>query len=134
MQNKYAFILGYAQYLSEGLIRELLGEIAEKEKKGIREVLKEMGMSTGTPYKRMGEGAKRKVLEKALETLPTDDVVLRIFYDIRALYGRVIRDIIEVAGDDVRREVLQEYKDIGVEKIGHVGLKVVASNGKTTNT
>ncbi|BFI76496.1 hypothetical protein [Sulfurisphaera ohwakuensis] len=118
--TKYKFILGYARYISDGLARELIDEIAEKEGKSIREVLREMGMSTGTPYKPLGEEAKRKILEKALEVLLPDEVLLEVFYDIRSIYARIIRDIFEVVGDDARREIITEYKNIGIEKVSNI--------------
>ncbi|BDB99888.1 hypothetical protein [Saccharolobus caldissimus] len=98
-------------------MKELVHRIAEKEGKSLREVLKEMDMSTGTIYKSMGEEAKRKILEKAFEVLDPDEVLLEIFYDIRAIYGRIVRDILEVAGDETKEEILTKYNDIGIEKI-----------------
>jgi hypothetical protein len=115
--RNYENVLVYAQYLSGGLMKELVHRIAEKEGKSLREVMKEMGMSTGTIYKPLGEDAKRKILEKAFEVLDPEEVLLEIFYDIRAIYGRVIRDILEVARDETKEEILKNYNDIGIEKI-----------------
>jgi len=115
--RNYENVLVYAQYLSGGLMKELVHRIAEKEGKSLREVMKEMGMSTGTIYKPLGEDAKRKILEKAFEVLDPEEVLLEIFYDIRAIYGRVIRDILEVAKDETKEEILKNYNDIGIEKI-----------------
>ncbi|PVU68151.1 hypothetical protein DDW01_00680 [Sulfolobus sp. SCGC AB-777_G05] len=115
--RNYENVLVYAQYLSGGLMKELVHRIAEKEGKSLREVMKEMGMSTGTIYKPLGEDAKRKILEKAFEVLDPEEVLLEIFYDIRAIYGRVIRDILEIAKDETKEEILKNYNDIGIEKI-----------------
>jgi len=118
--RNYENVLVYAQYLSGGLMKELVHRIAEKEGKSLREVMKEMDMSTGTIYKPLGEETKRKILEKAFEVLDTEEVLLEIFYDIRAIYGRVIRDILEVANDETREEILKNYNDIGIEKIHNI--------------
>ncbi len=118
--RNYEYVLVYAQYLSGGLMKELVHRIAEKEGKSLREVMKEMGMSTGTIYKPLGEDAKRKILEKAFEVLDPEEVLLEIFYDIRAIYGRVIRDILEVAKDETKEEILKNYNDIGIEKIPNI--------------
>jgi len=118
--RNYENVLVYAQYLSGGLMKELVHRIAEKEGKSLREVMKEMGMSTGTIYKPLGEDAKRKILEKAFEVLDPEEVLLEIFYDIRAIYGRVIRDILEVAKDETKEEILKNYNDIGIEKIPNI--------------
>ena len=118
--RNYENVLVYAQYLSGGLMKELVHRIAEKEGKSLREVMKEMDMSTGTIYKPLSEETKRKILEKAFEVLDTEEVLLEIFYDIRAIYGRVIRDILEVANDETREEILKNYNDIGIEKIHNI--------------
>jgi len=50
-------------------LEELVSHIGEKECKSLREVMKEIGISTGSIYKSLGEDAKRKILEKAFEVL-----------------------------------------------------------------
>ena len=118
--NPYSYVLGYSYYLSTGAVKMLICEIAEKEGKGVKEVLKELGMSTATPYRPMGEKSKRRVLEKALQVLPTDDVLLDIFYDIRGVYGRVIRDIFDMLSEEARTVVMAEYKGIGIEQVPNI--------------
>ena len=117
---KYNHILTYTQYLSTGLMKELIHRIAEKEGKSLMEVIEELGISTGSIYKSLGEETKRKILEKAFEVLDPEEVLLEIFYDIRAIYGRAIRDILEVAKDVTKNEILKNYNDIGIEKIPNI--------------
>jgi hypothetical protein len=101
-------------------MKELIHRIAEKEGKSLMEVIEELGISTGSIYKSLGEETKRKILEKAFEVLDPEEVLLEIFYDIRAIYGRAIRDILEVAKDVTKNEILKNYNDIGIEKIPNI--------------
>jgi hypothetical protein len=59
---------------------------------------------------------KRQLLKRAFEVLYPEDVLLEMFYDIRAIYGRIIRDILMVASDEVKKEIFENYDDIGIEK------------------
>ena len=45
-----------------------------------------------------------------------ESVLLEMFYDIRAIYSRIIRDMLMVASDEVKEEILRNYDDIGIEK------------------
>jgi len=55
-------------------------------------------------------------LKKAFDLLYPQDVLLLMFYDIREIYSRIIRDILMVASDEVKEEILENYDDIGIEK------------------
>ena len=71
---------------------------------------------------------KRQLLKRAFEMLYPEDVLLEMFYDIRAIYSRIIRDILMVASDEVKEEILENYDDIWIEKfLGEEELKVVDS-------
>ena len=110
--RNYESILVYAQYLSKGLMKELIHRIAEKECKSLDEVMKEIEMNVEI----IDENAKRKILKKAFEVLDPEEILLEIFYDIRAIYGRIIRDILEIAKDEIKEEILRNYNDISIEK------------------
>ena len=112
MRN-YENVLIYAQYLSRGLMKELIARISEKEGKSLRETIKEMDIN----FENIDENAKRKILEKAFEILDPDEVLLEIFYDIKAIYGRIIRDILEIAKDETKEKILKSYNSISIEKI-----------------
>ena len=110
--RNYENVLMYAQYLSKGLMKELIARIAEKEGKSLDEVMKEIDVDV----ENIDENAKRKILEKAFEVLDSDEVILEIFYDIKAIYSRIIRDILEIAKDETKEEILRNYNNIGIEK------------------
>jgi len=110
--RNYENVLVYAQYLSKGLMKELIHRIAEKEGKSLDGVMKEIEMNS----KNIDEDVKRKILEKAFEILDSDEVLLEMFYDIKAIYARIIRDILEIARDETKEEILRNYNDIGIEK------------------
>ena len=40
-----------------------------------------------------------------------------MFYDSRAIYGRIIREILQEVGDETREEIIKNCQDIGIEKI-----------------
>jgi len=110
--RNYENVLMYAQYLSKGLMKELIARIAEKEGKSLDEVMKEIDVDV----ENIDENAKRKILDKAFEVLDSDEVILEIFYDIKAIYSRIIRDILEIAKDEIKEEILRNYNNIGIEK------------------
>ena len=105
--DKYSSVSAFAVYMSDGFIMELARRLKER---GIRdpEVIKFRTL-TGT--------RKIIIFKKALEVLDKEEVLLEMFYDSRAIYGRIIRELLEVAGDDTREEIIKNCNDIGIEKI-----------------
>jgi len=109
-KNKYETLTYYVDYLSNGFIMDLL----RKTQKEDVQVNDTFGLILKL-YKMTPE-EKRQLLKKAFEVLDPDDVLLEMFYDARAIYGRIIREILMVASDEVKEEILENYKDIGIEK------------------
>ena len=112
-KNKYETLTYYVDYLSNGFIVDLLRNVQKEEFKGVQ-VNDTFGLIIKM-YKMTPE-EKRQLLKKAFEVLDPDDVLLEMFYDVRAIYGRIIREILMVASDEVKEEILENYKDIGIEK------------------
>jgi len=109
-KNKYETLTYYVGYLSNGFIVDLLRN-TQKEDVPVNDIF---GLILKL-YKMTPE-EKRQLLKKAFEVLDPDDVLLEVFYDVRAIYGRIIREILMVASDEVKEEILENYKDIGIEK------------------
>ena len=109
-KNRYETLTYYVDYLSNGFIMDLL----RKTQKEDVQVNDTFGLILKL-YKMTPE-EKRQLLKKAFEVLDPDDVLLEMFYDARAIYGRIIREILMVASDEVKEEILENYKDIGIEK------------------
>jgi len=109
-KNRYETLTYYVDYLSNGFIVDLLRK-TQKEDVSVNDTF---GLILKL-YKMTPE-EKRQLLKKAFEVLDPDDVLLEMFYDARAIYGRIIREILMVASDEVKKKILENYKDIGIEK------------------
>ena len=107
VDDKYSSVSAFAVYMSDGFIMELVRRLKER---GIRD-------PQVTNFRVLNPTRKIKILKKALEVLDKEEVLLEMFYDSRAIYGRIIREILEVVGDDTREEIIKNYNDIGIEKI-----------------
>jgi len=107
VDDKYSSVSAFAVYMSDGFIMELVRRLKEK---GIRD-------PQVTNFRVLNSTRKIKILKKALEVLDKEEVLLEMFYDSRAIYGRIIREILEVVGDETREEIMKNYNDIGIEKI-----------------
>jgi len=105
--DKYSSVSAFAVYMSDGFIMELARRLKER---GIRdpEVIK---------FRTLTRTRKITIFKKALEVLDKEEVLLEMFYDSRAIYGRIIRELLEVVGDETRKEIMKNYNDIGIEKI-----------------
>jgi len=112
-KNKYETLTYYVDYLSNGFIVDLLRDVQKEESKDVQ-----TNDTFGLIIKmyKMTPEEKRQLLKKAFEVLDPEDVLLEMFYDARAIYGRIIREILTVASDEVKEEILENYKDIGIEK------------------
>jgi len=107
VDDKYSSVSAFAVYMSDGFIMELVRRLKER---GIRDPqVTNFHTLTGT--------RKIVILKKALEVLDKEEVLLEMFYDSRAIYGRIIRELLEVVGDETREEIMKNYNDIGIEKI-----------------
>ncbi len=107
MNNKYSTVTAFAVYLSDGFIMELVKRLKER---GIKD-------PEVTNFRTLTRSRKIEILKKALEVLDKEEVLLEMFYDSRAIYGRIIREILQEVGDETREEIIKNYKDIGIEKI-----------------
>jgi len=107
MDNKYSMVTAFAVYLSDGFIMELAKRLKER---GIKD-------PEVTHFRTLTQTRKIHVLKKALEVLDKEEVLLEMFYDSRAIYGRIIREILQEVGDETRQEIIKNCKDIGIEKI-----------------
>jgi len=112
-EDKYEILTHYANYLSNGLLVDLLRTIQKAETNNSQ--VDDTFSLIAKVYKMTPE-EKRQLLKKAFEVLYSEDVLLEMFYDIRAIYSRIIRDILMVASDEVKEEILENYDDIGIEK------------------
>jgi len=112
-RDKYENLTYYANYLSNGLLVDLLRTIQKAETNNSQV---DDTFSLIAKVYRMTPEEKRQLLKRAFEVIYPEDVLLEMFYDIRAIYGRIIRDILMVASDEVKEEILENYDDIGVEK------------------
>ena len=112
-RNRYETLTYYANYLSNGLLVDLLRAIQKAETNNSQV---DDTFSLIAKVHRMTPEEKRQLLKKAFEVLYSEDVLLEMFYDIRAIYSRIIRDILMVASDEVKEEILENYDDIGIEK------------------
>jgi len=112
-RDKYENLTYYANYLSNGLLVDLLRTIQKAETNNSQV---DDTFSLIAKVHRMTPEEKRQLLKRAFEVIYPEDVLLEMFYDIRAIYGRIIRDILMVASDEVKEEILENYDDIGVEK------------------
>jgi len=120
-EDKYEILTHYANYLSNGLLVDLLRAIQKAETNNSQV---DDTFSLIAKVHRMTPEEKRQLLKKAFEVLYSEDVLLEMFYDIRAIYSRIIRDILMVASDEVKEEILENYDDIGIEKfLGDEDLK-----------
>jgi len=120
-EDKYEILTHYANYLSNGLLVDLLRAIQKAETNNSQV---DDTFSLIAKVHRMTPEEKRQLLKKAFEVLYSEDVLLEMFYDIRAIYSRIIRDILMVASDEVKEEILENYDDIGIEKfLGEEDLK-----------
>ena len=112
-KNRYETLTYYANYLSNGLLVDLLRTIQKAEANNSQV---DDTFSLIAKVHRMTPEEKRQLLKKAFEVLYPEDVLLEMFYDIRAIYSRIIRDMLMVASDEVKEEILRNYDDIGIEK------------------
>ena len=112
-KNRYEILTYYANYLSNGLLVDLLRTIQKAETNNSQV---DDTFSLIAKVHRMTPEEKRQLLKRAFEMLYPEDVLLEMFYDIRAIYSRIIRDILMVASDEVKEEILENYDDIGIEK------------------
>ena len=120
-KNRYETLTYYANYLSNGLLVDLLRTIQKAETNNSQV---DDTFSLIAKVHRMTPEEKRQLLKRAFEMLYPEDVLLEMFYDIRAIYSRIIRDILMVASDEVKEEILENYDDIGIEKfLGEEDLK-----------
>jgi len=120
-KNRYEILTYYANYLSNGLLVDLLRTIQKAETNNSQV---DDTFSLIAKVHRMTPEEKRQLLKRAFEMLYPEDVLLEMFYDIRAIYSRIIRDILMVASDEVKEEILENYDDIGIEKfLGEEDLK-----------
>ena len=120
-EDKYEILTHYANYLSNGLLVDLLRAIQKAETNNSQV---DDTFALIAKVHRMTPEEKRQLLKKAFEVLYPEDVLLEMFYDIRAIYSRIIRDILMVASDEVKEEILENYDDIGIEKfLGDEDLK-----------
>ena len=120
-RNRYETLTYYANYLSNGLLVDLLRAIQKAETNNSQV---DDTFALIAKVHRMTPEEKRQLLKKAFEVLYSEDVLLEMFYDIRAIYSRIIRDILMVASDEVKEEILENYDDIGIEKfLGDEDLK-----------
>jgi cyclopropane fatty-acyl-phospholipid synthase-like methyltransferase len=111
-KSKYETLTYYADYLSNGFILELL----RNTEKGKTNDVRIDDISRLAKMYRMTSEEKRQLLKKAFEVLDPEDVMIEMFYDIKAIYSRIIREILMVASDEVKEEILENYDDIGIEK------------------
>jgi len=107
MDNKYSMVTAFAVYLSDGFIMELAKRLKER---GIKD-------PEVTHFRVLTQTRKIYIFKKALEVLDKEEVLLEMFYDSRAIYGRIIREILQEVGDETREEIIKNCKDIGIEKI-----------------
>ena len=107
IDDKYITVTAFAVYLSDGFIMELVRRLKEK---GIRD-------PQVTNFRVLTSTRKIRILKKALEVLDKEEVLLEMFYDSRAIYGRIIREILEVVGEETREDIMKNYNDIGIAKI-----------------
>ena len=107
VDDKYSSVSAFAIYMSDGFIMELARRLKER---GIRD-------PQVTNFRTLTGTRKIVILKKALEVLDKEEVLLEMFYDSRAIYGRIIRELLEVVGDETREEIMKNYNDIGIEKI-----------------
>jgi len=107
VDDKYSSVSAFAVYMSDGFIMELVRRLKER---GIRD-------PQVTNFRVLNPTRKIKILKKALEVLDKEEVLLEMFYDSRAIYGRIIRELLEVVGDETREEIMKNYNDIGIEKV-----------------
>ena len=112
-KNKYETLTYYADYLSNGFIVDLLRNTQKEESKDAQT---NDTFSLIIKMYKMTPDEKRQLLKKAFEVLDPEDVLLEMFYDARAIYGRILREILTVASDEVKEEILENYDDIGIEK------------------
>ena len=107
VDDKYSSVTAFAVYMSDGFVMELVRRLKER---GIRD-------PQVTNFRVLNSTRKIVILKKALEVLDKEEVLLEMFYDSRAIYGRIIRELLEVVGDETREEIMKNYNDIGIEKI-----------------
>jgi len=107
VDDKYSSVSAFAVYMSDGFIMELVRRLKER---GIRD-------PQVTNFRTLTGTRKIVILKKSLEILDKEEVLLEMFYDSRAIYGRIIRELLEVVGDETREEIMKNYNDIGIEKI-----------------
>jgi len=112
-KSKYETLTYYVDYLSNGFIVDLLRDVQKEESKDVQT---NDTFSLIIKMYKMTPEEKRQLLKKAFEVLDPEDVLLEMFYDAKAIYGRIIREILTVASDEVKEEILENYKDIGIEK------------------
>jgi len=113
IKNRYETLTYHANYLSNGLLVDLLRAIQKAETNNSQV---DDTFALIAKVHRMTPEEKRQLLKKAFEVLYPEDVLLEMFYDIRAIYSRIIRDMLMVASDEVKEEILRNYDDIGIEK------------------
>jgi len=112
-KNRYETLTYHANYLSNGLLVDLLRTIQKAETSNSQV---DDTFALIAKVHRMTPEEKRQLLKRAFEVIYPDDVLIEMFYDIRAIYSRIIRDILMVASDEVKEEILENYDDIGIEK------------------
>jgi len=106
VDDKYSSVTVFAVYMSDGFIMELVRRLKEK---GIRD-------PQVTNFRVLTPTRKIKILKKALEVLDKEEVLLEMFHDSRAIYARIIRELLEVVEEETREEIMKKYNDIGIEK------------------
>ncbi|MCG3109660.1 hypothetical protein L3N51_01955 [Metallosphaera sp. J1] len=105
----------YSRFITDGLAKSLLDDISERTGKPKTAILEELGMSKGTPYKRLGEDSKEKILRKALSTLDPVEVLEEVANDLLALHSRLILEValdLLLMGKERGKEALEEILNL----------------------
>ncbi|QKR00865.1 hypothetical protein GWK48_11145 [Metallosphaera tengchongensis] len=120
----------YAIYLSPGLFESLIDEMAERRELSKVKLLREMGMSTGTPYKSLGREAREKILREAVKILGPEYVISEMFFDIKFIYEGFVNDVLQALNalgtenvEGLRNTVLNEADNIRILVRDESGIK-----------
>ncbi|MCY0858870.1 MAG: hypothetical protein OWQ54_00400 [Sulfolobaceae archaeon] len=111
-------LYSYVIYLSPGLFESFIDEMAERKNISKVKLLREMEISTGTPYKNLGREAREKILKKAVEVLGLEYVISEMFFDMKFIYERfvnhVLRSLDALGAEELRNVVLNEADNIRI--------------------
>ncbi len=103
----------YAEFNDVGTINYLLDLMAKKEDKRKQDILKEIGVSTRSLYKK---DKKQKIIEEAFKRLDTKLVIEVLYGRMKTVFTNFVIDVLSIAygegsDEDVKRLAKEVFKE-----------------------